>query len=82
MLQHDDLTARACETIAQYLALGNETFAANGALFVRNRATPTRYDANHVDRVRTADPEELEELLRRLDQEYEGFGHRRINTTR
>ena len=79
MLQHDDLIARACESIAQYLALGCETFEAHGAVFVRNRATPTRYDANHAGRVRTSDAAELDALLQRLDQEYAGFGHRRID---
>ncbi|HEX5370689.1 MAG TPA: GNAT family N-acetyltransferase [Dehalococcoidia bacterium] len=80
MLEHDGLIARACESIAGYLALGNETFEAHGALFVRNHATPTRYDANHIDLVRASDPAEIEALLRRLDMEYEGFGHRRIHT--
>jgi GNAT superfamily N-acetyltransferase len=78
-LAGNDLVARACETAAVYLALGNETFKAHGARFVRNRETSRRYDANHVGLIRVADPMETEALIARLDVEYTACSHRRFD---
>jgi GNAT superfamily N-acetyltransferase len=71
-----ELIARVCETYGAYLALGNETFVAGGATFVRNRAIPNRYDANHVAHVRVETPRDIEALLRRVDTEFDGYTHR------
>jgi GNAT superfamily N-acetyltransferase len=71
-----DLIEKACETNAHYLALGNEQFQAHGATFIRNRSTPSRYDANRVVLVRTDDAAELVDLLNRLEVEFDGFAHR------
>ena len=73
-----ELTARACETYGAYLALGNERFEAAGAKFVRNRANPTRYDANHVAHVRAETPREIDALLQRMETEFEGYTHRAL----
>jgi GNAT superfamily N-acetyltransferase len=71
-----DLAARALDVDAANLALGHETFEADGATFVRNRSFPRIYDANHVTHVTAATPEEIDLLLARVEQEYEGIGHR------
>jgi GNAT superfamily N-acetyltransferase len=73
-----DLIARVCEIYEGYLALGNESFEADGALFVRNRAIPNRYDANHVAHVRAETPEQIEALLRRVEAEFDGYTHRAL----
>ncbi len=75
----DDLLGRVCETIAAYSAIGNERFEAHGATFVRNRSTPRRYDANHVDRIRTTKADEIEALLLHAENEFASFGHRRFD---
>jgi GNAT superfamily N-acetyltransferase len=71
-----DLIARVCETYEAYLALGSESFEADGALFVRNRDIPNRYDANHAGLVRAEAPEQIEALLRRVEAEFAGYTHR------
>jgi GNAT superfamily N-acetyltransferase len=73
-----ELIARVCETYEGYLALGNETFEADGALFVRNRAIPNRYDANHVAHVRAETPQEIETLMQRIEAEFDGYRHRAL----
>jgi GNAT superfamily N-acetyltransferase len=73
------LVHKVCETIAAYLALGNESFEANAATFVRNYKTPRRYDANHVGLIRAGDPSELDALFARADIEFDGLGHRRFD---
>jgi hypothetical protein len=71
------LFARACETIEAYLALGNERFEACGATFIRNRATPTRYDANTIVLIR--DATRVDELLQRADVEYAHLPYRQFH---
>ena len=63
-----------------YLALGNERWQAFGATFIRNEATPRRYDANLVGLVRTDDPDEIEALFREMERSYASFGHRALAT--
>jgi hypothetical protein len=74
-----ELTARALDVDAANLAFGHETFEAEGATFVRNRAYPLIYDANHVTHVTTAAPKEIDRLLARVEQEYDGIGHRQFD---
>ena len=50
----DELTRRVIATDHAFMALGHETFAAEGASFVRDPAYPDVYDANHVRAVRAA----------------------------
>jgi GNAT superfamily N-acetyltransferase len=71
-----ELIARACETIAGYLALGNERFEAQGATFIRNRDTPRRHDTNTLALIRDAG--DIDALLQRVEVEYEDFTHRRF----
>jgi GNAT superfamily N-acetyltransferase len=73
-----NLIARVCETYEAYLALGNESFEADGATFVRNRAIPNRYDANHVAHVHAESPREIEALLARIEAEFAGYTHRAL----
>jgi GNAT superfamily N-acetyltransferase len=75
----DGLLARACETLAGYLALGNETIASDRARFVRNRAASSIYDANHGTRVRAESEREIEAVLSAAEELFAGFGHRRFD---
>jgi GNAT superfamily N-acetyltransferase len=75
-----DLLQRVCETSNAYLALGNESWRAHGATFVRNRETPRRYDSNGVGLVRVEDAGEIEALFSEIERAYDGFGHRMIST--
>jgi GNAT superfamily N-acetyltransferase len=75
-----DVLRRMCDTIEGYLELGNETFEASGATFVRNRACPLRYDANHVASVTCETPEEIDALLSRMDLEFGEQRHRTLKT--
>jgi GNAT superfamily N-acetyltransferase len=68
----DELIIRACETSFDYLALGNERFQAHEASFVRSRQTPRRHDANLIGLVRARSQDEIDALLQRFRQEYEG----------
>lgn len=74
-----ELARKALDVDAANLALGHETFEAEGATFVRNRAYPMIYDANHVTHVNASTPEEIDRLLARAEQEYTGIGHRRFD---
>src|SRR5688572_8718011 len=75
-MSDNDLIARACETLAGWLALGNERFETLGATFIRNRDTPRRHDTNTLTLIR--DASDIEGLLRRVEVEFEGFAHRRF----
>ena len=66
----DELTRRVIATDHAFMALGHETFAAEGASFVRNPAYPDVYDANHVRAVRAATFEDMTRLLERADREF------------
>ena len=75
----DKLTPLALEVNARSLALGNETFAAAGASFVRNRDLADIYDCNHAFDVTCSSPGEIDSLLERMEVEFAGFGHRRFD---
>ncbi len=72
------LTDRALATNAGNFALGNETFELLGATFLRNRASPDIYDANHVADARPTTPAQIEEFLAAVDREYAASKHRRF----
>lgn len=74
-----DLVRKALAVHQTRLALGHETFEAEGAVFVRNRAVPGVWAANHAGRVTAATPEAIDRLLARAEAEYAGFGHRRFD---
>ncbi len=74
-----DLISKALDVNAEQLALANEQFQAAGAHFVRNHSAAMIYDANHVAKVRAGTPEEIDTLLALVEQEFEGFGHRRFD---
>jgi GNAT superfamily N-acetyltransferase len=74
-----ELTARALDVDAANLALGHESFQAEGAAFVRNRIYPSIYDANHVTHVTASTPIEIDRLLARVEQEYDGIDHRQFD---
>jgi ribosomal protein S18 acetylase RimI-like enzyme len=71
-----DLARRALAVNQANLALRNEVFRADGALFVRNRTAPLIRDANHVAHVSAATPAEIERLLARVEVEFAGIPHR------
>jgi len=75
-----DLIRRACETSNAYLALGNERWQAPGATFIRNRATPRRYDSNTVGLVRAESLAEVEGVFAEIERAYEGLSHRMVVT--
>jgi len=75
-----DLIHRALDVNDANFALGNEVFGAVGASFVRNRAAPDIYDANHVANIRVGSPDEVESLFARAEKEFAGFKHRRFDT--
>ena len=79
MTEHD-LMRRVCETSNAYLALGNESWRAHGATFIRNRETPRRYDSNTVGLVRAENKEEVEALIGEIERAFEGFGHRMVSS--
>ena len=74
-----DAARATVETDEGYMALGNERFKAEGAVFVRNREIPEIWDANHVGHVTASTPREIERLLERVEREFEGFKHRRFH---
>jgi GNAT superfamily N-acetyltransferase len=74
------LIPRALDINDANLALGNETFEAAGATFVRNRDAPNIYDANHVTNVRVDTMEAIDALFARVEQEFSGYMHRRFDT--
>jgi len=75
-----DLIHRALDVNDANLALGNETFEAAAATFVRNRDAPDIYDANHVTNIRVGSLAEVDALFARVEQEYAGYRHRRFDT--
>ena len=62
------------------LALGHETFRADGATFVRNTAFPRVHDANHVAHVTASTPDEIGRLLARVETVFAHCTHRKFHT--
>lgn len=78
-MDEQDLLRRVCDVAAAYLELGNETFDAAGATFVRNRATPRRFDANHAGRITCTTSEEVDRLFARAADAYAHLPYRRFD---
>src|SRR3990172_9333057 len=74
-----DLVRRALAVNQAMLALGNETFEAEGAVFVRNRSLAAVWDCNHVAHITAATPEEIDRLLARADEEFAHISYRRFD---
>jgi hypothetical protein len=72
-----DLIHSALDVNEANLALGNETFAAAGATFVRNRSAPDIYDANHVSAIRIESAAEADALFARAEEEFAGNNRHR-----
>lgn len=79
LVSTSSLAAKAIDTDRANFALGNETFAAAGATFVRNAATPNIYDANHVTAIRVRSPRAISALLKAIDREFAASNHRRFD---
>jgi ribosomal protein S18 acetylase RimI-like enzyme len=75
-----DLARRALAVNQANLALGHETFIADGATFVRDACFPRIYDANHVTSITAATADEIERLLARADAEFTHCKHRAFHT--
>ena len=73
-----ELARRALDVDTANLALAHGTFETDGATFVRNRAYPAIYDANHVTHVSASTPEQIDRLLARVEREFAGIGHRQF----
>lgn len=73
-----DLPGRAIDINHANFRLGNEVFQAAGATFVRNAATPSIYDANHVSNIVARKPAEIDHLLEVTDREFQHSKHRRF----
>ena len=71
-----DFARRALAVNQANLALGHETFTADGATFVRDLEFPSVYDANHVAHVAAATPDEIERVFARADREFAHCKHR------
>ena len=69
-MSRHDLAVRALDVNEAQYALANECFEAEGALFVRNTATPAVRDANHASHVTASTLDEIERLLARVEREY------------
>jgi hypothetical protein len=78
MGQGDDLSRRAFAVDQAFLALGHETFDAEGARFVRAPEYPRVHDANHLHAVRAATPDAVTRLLARADREFAHCRHRLV----
>ncbi len=74
-----NLLYRVLEASHAFVALSNESFVAEDAAFVRNRAVPQVWDANHVSNVRVPTPAGFDRLLARIEEEFSGFSHRCID---
>lgn len=74
-----DASRKALAVNQALLALGNERFEADGAIFIRNRSLPEIRDANHVAHVTASSPDEIDRLLARVEREFAGLPHRRFD---
>ena len=75
-----DLARRALAVNQANLALGHETFTADGATFVRDAGYPRIYDANHVASITASTPVEIDRLLARVDAAFAHCTHRSFHT--
>jgi GNAT superfamily N-acetyltransferase len=64
------LLNKALDVNWRNLALGHEVFEAEGAVFVRNTAYPSIYDANFIYNVTASTPDEIDSLVARAEREY------------
>ncbi len=73
----DSLAARVDRAIDDFPSYADEEhFEAEGALFVRDRSSPDKYYANHVEQVTASTPEEIARLSERIEVEFRGYRHR------
>lgn len=66
----ESLVDRALEVNYALLALGHETFEAEGAVFVRSPETPVVWNANYISHATASTPDEIERLLVQAEREY------------
>jgi GNAT superfamily N-acetyltransferase len=71
-----DLMSGALDVSWAWLTLGNEVLDLEGGRFVRNRDLPAKRDANHVTRITSSTPGEIDRLLTRADEVFAGIPHR------
>ncbi|MEO6196697.1 MAG: hypothetical protein ABIP58_01170, partial [Dehalococcoidia bacterium] len=74
-----DYAAAALDINAAMLALGNETLNTPLASMVRNRDIPNIYAANHVVAISASTAEEVDEMMARVEVEYQHARHRRFH---
>ena len=73
----DSLAARVDRAIDDFPSYADEEhFEAQGAVFIRNRSIPDKYDANRVEQVTASTPQEIARLSERIEVEFKGYRHR------
>ncbi len=75
-----DLARRALAVNQANLALGHQTFTADGATFVRDPQFPRVYDANQAAHITAVTPDEIECLFERADKEFSHCNHLAFHT--
>jgi GNAT superfamily N-acetyltransferase len=74
----DDLRTRVFEAWGGYHALGNTVIDEPAARFISRSDVPRVHDANLVCQVRAASDEEIDDVLSRAEQLYNGLSHRKF----
>jgi len=78
-MTEDELARLALRVNQANIAMGAESFHAEGALFYRDLRYPAVRDANHVTGVAASSPDEIDALFARAEREYAGVPHRRYD---
>ena len=73
-----DLRRAVEATLTRFHLLGAEPLVEALACFCVDRVRPDVYDANHVRAPRAASADEIEQLLARIDEVYDGQNHRQV----
>ena len=74
------LRRRMEATLDRYNLLGQEPIVESLATFKVDPDRPDVWDANHVRSARASTPDEIDQLLERIEQVYAGFTHRQLVT--
>ena len=73
-----DLRRRMEATLARYNSIGQELVVDPLATFGRDHDRSDVWDANFVRSVRASNPDEIEQLLVRIEEVYDGLTHRQV----
>ena len=73
-----EATTAVVATYSAYYALGHEVIAGPGCRAVRNDAVPFIHDANHLQRIRAGEPDEVDAALAFLESALGDRRHRQV----